>query len=293
MPLRYRWRARPAILVTLLGVAACAASHTRDEDAGADGRVDGPIPRIDSGADAVVTIDVAAVDVAPIETDSGDPCISSLGWRRCTPECRTCPSGHCCPTGFECHAPSGTCFPGRGFDPCRLARSPTRDREPSPPSCPDAKACFFPGSELPGVEQSGLCVPAELCLLSELEAGPHRCFWGDGEEVIRLPDTGCPDEPGRCGRGSGCPYCAEPCAGVSNERGYGICAATMTNTCSGDGGEIDRALCVNLSTPPCSCLMPRTPSPTTLERFGFIVPRSDCVQYAATFGEEIECIDIP
>jgi hypothetical protein len=38
--------------------------------------------------------------------------------------------------------------------------------------------------------------------------------------------------------------------------------------------------------------MPRALAPTTEERFGFIVPRSTCLEYAGFFGEDIECIDI-
>lgn len=276
-------------------LTGCFSSHTRDAALDALDALDASITEA-SGDRPDAPLSSSDADGRGGDSPSmGDPCISSLGWRRCAPECRTCPSGHCCGTGFECHAESQVCFPGRGINPCRLARRPTGERERAPAACPSGAACYFDGASDPAEDAVGGCVPVDLCLLPEGEVGPHRCYWGDGEEVVRAPPTDCPGAAWECGRGGGCADCAGPevCAGTSNDRGFGICTYTMTATCAGDGRALDRTLCIGLSEPPCSCLMPRATAPTTVERFGFVVPRSACREYATFFGEDIECVDIP
>lgn len=262
-----------------LGLAACSCYVSHEPDVG---RTDGGDGTLETGPRD------AGIDGPP------DPCVTSAGYRRCGGECVLEPGR--CGFGHYCDERIGLCLPGVGPYGCMLARDLEPHSVSLSPGCTEG-ACLYVGNEFPAPGTSSLCVPEEVCLMSDAEIGPHTCFWSDGTEVTRLPPPDpCVDlsPAAECGRV--CGPCSGPCLGVSDVRGVGFCeiGGLGFHLCSGEPGDTtDPLLCMGfLSDRPCSCMRPTTPAPSTIERFGFLVHGDMCPRYAALYPGQVECIVI-
>lgn len=136
------------------------------------------------------------------------------------------------------------------------------------------------------------------------------CLYDDGTQFVegQPHPTMCPEaaEPllphcgGPCGA---CPYVRaqfvgvvvdeQACVGMSDERGYGLCAVATTNTCrrTRPGADYARAFQlvhdVELS---CLVLLDEE-EPDGLAPLGWWVPLDNCRDYVARFRDSYACVD--
>lgn len=223
-------------------------------------------------------------------TDGGDnpACTTDSGYTRCGGECSTdCPGGLC----FE---ELGLCLPVAGGNSCAFWTRPPDDD--GSPSCPDGWACWFDGLDTPADgEWSGTCAPPEACLLEPPEVPMHRCFWSDGAEVTRVPpDDECPDYSDvpwascgnwRCDMGPA--GCHDRCAGVNDERGFGLCQFGG-NACDPEN-PAHTEICTGTLSQTCACMVTEPLAPTTVVPYGFLVPLAACERYAARYPGQVRC----
>ncbi|MBX3269545.1 MAG: hypothetical protein KF729_04760 [Sandaracinaceae bacterium] len=144
---------------------------------------------------------------------------------------------------------------------------------------------------------SGVCVHPEYCrwLLEQPELTDIRCRYSEGT----LFENGPPDQPcgagadelfgfcgGRCGDTCPDPFDGVPsCVGVSETRGFGVCARSRVRCGRRDGS-------VAGIPPGGACMLL---SPMALPEYaghGWRVVRETCVAYRARFPEEVRCLGI-
>jgi hypothetical protein len=126
-----------------------------------------------------------------------------------------------------------------------------------------------------------------------------KCVYSDGTVVVAgPPETSCPESVdsrvpfcgGACGYEKLCPedilswsHTPAPCGGLSDTRGFGVCALT-TNRCAAPYPEYNDEIlgyCELAMGEPCACLVPIPQVVPEEEAQGFVVTARVCEQYAS------------
>ncbi|MGE0790305.1 MAG: hypothetical protein AB7S26_31810 [Sandaracinaceae bacterium] len=264
-------------VITLVG---CFDAH-----GGRDGSTD------DAGRDGAI---------APSDASSG--CPPRAGYELCGELCE----GGSCGEGARCAGELSVCLPEVGRFDCDISLvSTSPERSPDARYCPRADFCAIPVGWPQSAERTaGLCVDLAYCEEVAPELG-ISCRYSDGTRVIDGPPplSACPDDAGVF------PYCGGPCgacpefvvghvpftacAGMNEERGFGVCAWDANDTCARD--DISPHPC--LPSPPgpfdeaCVCLTLRRETGEFAE-VGFTVYESSCRAYRGHFPDDVECNDI-
>ncbi len=184
----------------------------------------------------------------------------------------------------------GLCVPGWGARYCTFRTQTTSGS--SDAACREGWACWFDGLDTPAHGQSSHCAPPDACLLAPPDAPPHRCFWSDGTEVTRVPPRGeCPEYEdivwATCGATCGGELSGCGCAGVNDERGFGLCHFGP-NSCEPEDPVLI-GFCEDSLREPCACMVNEPLAPTTVAAYGFLVPMRACARYAERYPGQVRC----
>jgi len=238
-------------------------------------------------------------------------CGCVAGFRRCdTCELR-------CILGEGCREELGVCrardsddFGGRGFaDTCRFrtdgASHPGYAGGSGGEFCVTGNVCAVEVGAT-GTEDdqlAGICMPVEFCLARESADPPlpegRRCVYADGSEVVDgPPPVACPPFehpktlfcggscgervcPGRGGRVGGITDPAYPCVGLSETRGFGLCALSEERCLLAEPDHTHLLIdgCSLGEDEPCVCMVPQPQEGERQE--GYPVFESACRAYVA------------
>lgn len=291
--MRATLRTTPRLLLTVI-LAGCF----RSSGVGSDSSVepDGSEPTLDGGMDAFVD-------------GSTEGCEPIGGYTRCGP---TCPTADCGP-GIVCVDELQICSPQTGFadgveqgpNNCWIGYEDTDTAE----YCWNGDLCAErAGPDGYGDDRfGGRCVREAYCQeVIRTEVGSRcrysdRSYYADGPPY---PDV-CPDggHPllGFCGGPCGaCPVMDlrgvsndnVDCIGVSESRGWGICAFRGDQMCQRDQRVGQLAGYSDILGETFACLVPFDPSSDDgLARRGWIVLLETCLAYREAFGDEFDCVD--
>ena len=234
--------------------------------------------------------------------DAGGECDTLGGFRVCGPESgcsRDCPLETECREGLRVCRPAMRDSDGRG-DACEFELDTVGLTSIGWTGNP----CAVLGSAQDGTDEnpySGVGMPPSYCTAA-IDAGLDvRCVYSDGT-IYRNgpPATSCPvpfaSGVAFCGgacAGAECPRTwdrgqhAHSCVGLSDDRGYGVCAFGR-HRC--DPGNVSSQLdeCEGWYGRPCSCLVP-LPSP--VDNLGFPVLQETCQRYVEDYPEHVRCMD--
>jgi len=154
-------------------------------------------------------------------------------------------------------------------------------------------------------------MPIDFCLALDDASPPLdrplKCVYSDGTPVETGPPEGeCPaSDPrqpfcgGVCGTERRCPATPEfgdterhqPCAGVSDQRAFGVCTYTRHRCVSSDPDFNQRYLffCRSHYGEPCACMVPHPQTNEPEWQQGFVVLESVCHRYSEEHGDLAEC----
>jgi hypothetical protein len=196
---------------------------------------------------------------------------------------QVCGSGCPCPAEKICDEELAVCI--NSHDGCYFVDD---ERYPRATFCRDGEFCAL------GLDQSGECYTAELCLAEEL-----NCIYYDRTRLIDGPPVDgvtCPSGTANfCGEACGhepceinpfVPTSRASCIGIDEEHAIGVCALHTNTSCrpSFDFNEN----CELAFGQRCACLIDLREGPP---RFGWITLEADCLAYRALRGDRFDCFD--
>ena len=257
----------------------------------------------DGGPDAAAGLDASADGARDASLPLDAECLSFGANRLCG---ELCPLP--CPEGFSCWDPEvrqictdqGLHDP-RGREDCSVDVRAGGDFCYSGRYCPAYEAGFDPAGG-----SGGTCVDEGYCAWARERGLGVQCRYSEGQPYVNGP----PDVP--CGAGAvpGAGFCGgacgdtcavtavftmDPaaCVGLSEERGFGVCAP-FSFRCAPDLVPEDTLMeCERRILSPgatCACMLLPGPLPEYADH-GLAVARQTCLAYQRYFPDQVRCVD--